>query len=86
MKTLKQKVQEYALKKSNDTTIEPTMRVVTGVITTDIIKIIESHDHEELEDLIYANEENEFLKKVYLRFSLALVGLSGILVYLLCQK
>lgn len=86
MKTLKQKVQEYALKKSNDTSIEPTMRVVTGVITTDIIKIIEAHDHEELEDLIYENEENEFLKKIYLRFSLALVVFSGILIYLLCQK
>jgi len=86
MKTLKQKVQEYALKKSNDTTIEPTMRVVTGVITTDIIKIIESHDHDELENVIADNEWNLFMKKVFIRFSLALVGLAGILVYLLCQK
>lgn len=86
MKTLKQKVQEYALKKSNDINIEPTMRIITGIITTDVIRIIEAHEENDLEDLIYENEENIFLKKVYLRFSLSLLVLSGFLVYLLCQK
>jgi len=86
MKTLKQKVQEYALKRSNDTLTEPIIRVCNAVALNDVIQIIEAHDHNELENIIADYEWNRFMKKVYLRFSLALVVFSCILIYLLCQK
>lgn len=85
MKTLKQKISEYKTKVANDSTLEPTVRLCVGVALTNVVNMI-GNEEDGLEDLIYENEENEFLKKIYLRFSLALLGFIGILIFLLCQK
>ncbi len=86
MKTLKQKVQEYALKRSNDTTTEPTIRVCNAVVLNDVIRIVEAHDEINLSDLVFENEQNLFYRKLYARFGIALLGVIVILVLWIQQQ
>lgn len=82
MKTLKQKVQEYALKRSNDPTTEPTIRVCNAVVLNDVIRIVEAHEDVSFENMIKDLEENIFYRKLYFRFGVAFLG--GLIIALSC--
>ena len=86
MKTLKQKVQEYALKRSNDPTTEPTIRVCNAVVLNDVIRIVEAHEDVSFENMIKDLEENIFYRKLYFRFGVALLGVIVILVLWMQQQ